>query len=259
MTEPATASSACVRDGSPELRQDRVGNEQLLAGSICKRCSTVPWVDLSQLASDVVLFKIEETVGKWDTSTCRICQILVKALPVGYPSDSSPELSWGPPRAGIHGFGSLHLPSAWSSKGRLLLPRPLDVTCVSPQDAQVQLRKWHTKNLDLTLVKSWIRNCEQSHRSCEPSLQSSLHNLRVIDCPHLTVVQAPWNCSFVALSYVWGSSSQPEMPATVTLDQDLPRTIQDSMVITQKLGYRYLWVDRLVCVRWGTIRLRLTI
>ncbi|KAK8048709.1 hypothetical protein PG994_010439 [Apiospora phragmitis] len=48
--------------------------------------------------------------------------------------------------------------------------------------------------------------------------------LRVIDCTTRQVVRAPDACQYVALSF--------------------PLVVQDSIAVTQKLGFRFLWVDR---------------
>jgi len=44
---------------------------------------------------------------------------------------------------------------------------------------------------------------------------------------------------YVTLSYVWGKDSSSE---------EMPLVVRDSITVTKKLGYRYLWVDRYV--RW---------
>ncbi|KAH7093544.1 heterokaryon incompatibility [Paraphoma chrysanthemicola] len=53
----------------------------------------------------------------------------------------------------------------------------------------------------------------------------------------------PEDCSYVALSYVWGRPC-PTLAASSNSLRDAPQTILDSMKITRELGFRYLWVDR---------------
>jgi hypothetical protein len=63
---------------------------------------------------------------------------------------------------------------------------------------------------------------------------------------------------YIALSYVWGPQNEPQTrvenfnqfckPGALAL-VNLPRTISDSVAVTEALGYRYLWVDSLCIVQ----------
>ena len=92
-------------------------------------------------------------------------------------------------------------------------------------------------------ARQWIDNCTNKHRMCavNTELQSTLSNLRVIDCTTRSVVAAPHNCRYVALSYVWGADYTYH-----PLDGTLPQTIEDALVATMVLGFSYLWIDRYV-------------
>ncbi|KAF2733797.1 heterokaryon incompatibility, partial [Polyplosphaeria fusca] len=58
------------------------------------------------------------------------------------------------------------------------------------------------------------------------------------------------NVKYVTLSYVWGSANEDDQsggdpsPDPLSLPSILPRTIEDTITVTLKLGYRYLWVDK---------------
>jgi hypothetical protein len=62
---------------------------------------------------------------------------------------------------------------------------------------------------------------------------------------------------YAALSYCWGDDGKLGCCTKETLDQKrrgipvdtLPRTIQDGILMTRKLGIQYLWVDRLCIVQ----------
>lgn len=68
---------------------------------------------------------------------------------------------------------------------------------------------------------------------------------------------------YIALSYCWGShlwaerstpiltASSLETMKTAIRMTDLPQTIHDAVVITRRLGIRYLWVDAL-CILQGS-------
>ena len=70
---------------------------------------------------------------------------------------------------------------------------------------------------------------------------STPEKLKVIDCVERKIDDAPPNCEYIALSYVWGANQ--ECPS---LREKLPQTIEDSITTVLHLGYRYLWVDRYV-------------
>lgn len=97
-------------------------------------------------------------------------------------------------------------------------------------------------SVDFDVAKTWIRSCSEIHGDTCSSVGQSLSSLRVIDCCTKTVVLAPVNCHYVALSYVWGTNH-------VTAPRDLsnwslvPTLIQDAVVATIELGYDFLWVD----------------
>jgi hypothetical protein len=100
------------------------------------------------------------------------------------------------------------------------------------------------KRVNFTEVKTWLEDCKAAHPCCEPETSPQLLNLRVIDCVEKTVVVATSMCSYVALSYVWGQVATNDCTSESPLA--LPPTLEDAVVVTRKLGYRYLWVDRYV-------------
>ncbi|KAK8115701.1 hypothetical protein PG984_012203 [Apiospora sp. TS-2023a] len=107
--------------------------------------------------------------------------------------------------------------------------------------------------VDFGLARRWLEDCETNHRmTCEPSNvggNGEVQRLRVIDCHTRTPVEAPATCRYVALSYVWGKPSLPDLD-----DEDrnlteagtiLPRVVIDAIDVTVALGERYLWVDQM--------------
>jgi hypothetical protein len=101
---------------------------------------------------------------------------------------------------------------------------------------------------DVGFVTNCISSCRTNHGpACTPG--ASLKSFRVIDCVTRTVVPAPTDCQFVALSYVWGKSD-PKCPkdnarSSMLNVNDLPKVINNSIVVSLKIQFRYLWVDRL--------------
>ncbi|KAI1068956.1 hypothetical protein LB507_006175 [Fusarium sp. FIESC RH6] len=116
-----------------------------------------------------------------------------------------------------------------------------------------------------SLASTWIQNCRQTHQNCAsyhakrvpkvlptrlvdvgtdapdqpPKLFVPLHHLRSLE--------------YIALSYAWGSqgnfikttSSNLEAMTQYLPWTQLPKTIQEAIVVTRRLGIRYLWVDAL--------------
>jgi len=96
---------------------------------------------------------------------------------------------------------------------------------------------------DFHFVSDSISYCSVNHgSSCRQQLNDAPNFLKVVDCKARQVVVAQPGCQYLALSYVWGSTS--------TLDRSLldfdncPKVINDSIDVTLKLMFQYLWVDR---------------
>jgi hypothetical protein len=111
---------------------------------------------------------------------------------------------------------------------------------------------------DYTVIREWIDSCVNNHRCHEPcsvkkfDYDISVHNLKVIDCRNRLIGELPPNGSYVTLSYVWGKPDVKPADQQAGFDSlepgilppDLPRTIEDAIIVTLVLGFDYLWVDR---------------
>jgi hypothetical protein len=101
-------------------------------------------------------------------------------------------------------------------------------------------------------VKTWISHCKNEHRgSCGVRESKPPPCKRVIDCWTNSIIVAPRNCKYIALSYVWGPSmieslNTPSLGCqqSVPLPSDLPTVISGSMDVTRSLDHKFLWVDR---------------
>jgi hypothetical protein len=111
---------------------------------------------------------------------------------------------------------------------------------VSVPTTQILPVKSTSITINWDILKTWIEACANDHGpSCISESVVKLEELKVIDCATKTDVSAPENCRFVALSYVWGHGRNPPHEDASRLC-DLPRTVEDSLVVTRSLGYRYL-------------------
>lgn len=86
--------------------------------------------------------------------------------------------------------------------------------------------------------------------------------LRVIDVRRKCILEAPRDCRYVALSYVWGgiptlqatrlnieNLSRPNGLLNASLAIPVARTILDAIELTQNIDEDYLWVDSLCIVQ----------
>lgn len=105
-----------------------------------------------------------------------------------------------------------------------------------------------------SLLKAWLK---RAGVTCEDGLikdrsqtktRKELPSLTVIDCKHelLKIVPLPPEEHYLTLSYVWGNpqDNEDEAVSNDTLPGRLPQTIQDTVVVTKSLGFRFLWIDR---------------
>ena len=108
----------------------------------------------------------------------------------------------------------------------------------------------------LAIAKAWLQRCIEEHPSCRLETKGELPT-RVIDVgdestPPRIYVSKREQESYVTLSYCWGGdrnfcslTTNIEAHTRNLLLEDLPKTIADAVVITRKLGIRYIWIDAL--------------
>jgi len=102
------------------------------------------------------------------------------------------------------------------------------------------------------VIKEHIRHCKGSHKSgpCVIPSYDPYIPVRLIDCRTLEFVKSSHDCQYLTLSYVWGSHKE-QNHETIHLKEKLtvvPKTVEDAISVTLRLGFRYLWVDR-YCIR----------
>ena len=114
-----------------------------------------------------------------------------------------------------------------------------------------------------------LEHCERHHGSVcnEPGWSVVIEStdfLRLIDVREWCLVEFrnedTQRCRYVALSYVWGGAPKFTLNKTNTrqlhkrfglvpfLQDRIPKTIRDAMLVAQQMGERYLWVDAL-CIQ----------
>lgn len=97
----------------------------------------------------------------------------------------------------------------------------------------------------MDLISGWVNACVERHDgSCLPVPTQKLDGIRLIDIESRTIVRYSPRCEYIALSYVWGNVTQ-ETFKLGDKPGKLPRTLEDALLFTQKLGKRYTWIDSL--------------
>ncbi|KAI1469236.1 HET-domain-containing protein [Daldinia caldariorum] len=110
-------------------------------------------------------------------------------------------------------------------------------------------------------LQKWMKDCELNHPFCGRPQPNPLLPTRVIDVfasdRGVSVVETVGQKGrYVTLSHCWGTSLR--LMATKQPIQDLkqgiavsflPKTFQDAIKITQRLGIKYLWIDCLCIIQ----------
>ena len=228
---------------------DQAANDQ--DADVCHRCSVICQKSDVWSASWKFLFKLNVKTDDLAALRCEICQFFDKVV------SEHRRLS-----AEILPLPSVSIRTTSSPPGSCLLrisyrlPRRhqmyyVQLTHMASHDERPPLRTYG-QSISYDKINQWIHQCE-NHDRYKLALDEEIRSLRVIACDTgvATVIDAPQSCPYVALSYVWGDSKESSVTVDV-LGDDLPQTIKDSITVTRKLGFKYLWVDRYVSQAFHT-------
>lgn len=224
---------------------------------VCERCANIPWKNLATRSNldDEIISVIDSRLSLLDEARCRICRLLAQAI---LTHSIFYNKSFMLRRCDTTMFNILHcrglfLDCCNSHDTESIISRThyphLIVTSLDTQPAQSKLQHVYPDSIDTNRIKSWIAECSTYHGApCTPSFKTRLKGLKVINCDRRIIEPALPGCRYVALSYVWGQQdTNSELFHDLGPYEMLPKTIEDSINVTQTLGYKYLWVDRYVC------------
>ena len=119
----------------------------------------------------------------------------------------------------------------------------------------------------INLARVWLDNCSKNHQRCYET--KGFIPTRVLDVgppdgsqdPHLHITtEEDKNKPYVTLSYCWGTQTdknQNLITETQTLEarrshipmKDLPACCQDAVIVSRRLGFRFLWIDALCIIQ----------
>ena len=249
------------------IRQPQPGEDE----ELCRRCRTIDFeailsIDRQSLgAHGYQVFELAEAADP----TCDLCnmfrfcsetraktnqttvdhpqQIVATAIPdFERYGRSSPRvalrISYGPRDRLVRSYGDRN------SERSSPLPGPGTMICWERQDL-------HDNVDSLTFFDPHKVNyeflAEQIQLDIDSGSEDSKSTLirvrRLIDCNLRRVIPAQQGMEYATLSYVWGTGSDQIRYDDTGRLVDLPRTIEDAMTVTTRLGGRYLWVDR-ICI-----------
>ncbi|PSN70821.1 HET-domain-containing protein, partial [Corynespora cassiicola Philippines] len=115
-------------------------------------------------------------------------------------------------------------------------------------------------------VQEWPQYCSENHIYCR-SLRPNILPARTLDIgskdgsqePLLHVNETGEEGQWIALSHCWGDEKTGSFCRTLANNlaqhcrgiplNTLPPTFRDAIIVTRKLGYRYLWIDSLCIVQ----------
>ena len=128
------------------------------------------------------------------------------------------------------------------------------VSSTTESSKKFRTRRVLPDRINYQLLRSWYDLCIRNHpKKCAVDITERPNTLKVIDCETKQIVEAPPDCSYIALSYVWGLGQSiatwPEQPcekpeSSILSANRIPSVIADAMTVTVELGWQYLWVDR---------------
>jgi hypothetical protein len=211
-------------------------------GTLCKDCAQI---DLDALLKRPHKTVAGQTVKKklgparnLKARSCALCHLVYSSLGPHYQKDSG--------LIPLRTFSSTRMrDKTWSSIDTNLMQAHYTCKYIVSQpeglNGPIRIVKDHIQ--DYEIFKDWINLCRAYHtKVCEVETSNSVPFQKLIDCETRTIIPAS-NHPYVALSYVWGLGSKI-YPFSETLPLNLPNTIEDTISVTLKLGFRYLWIDR---------------
>lgn len=230
--------------------------------SICRECRQVDWDSLAAQGEQLqrterplVLRTIEGNHEQLATYSCKICRILSVIKPQSLDDTKCFVAAQPFPR-----FLDAYAIPSWSPESKTTSIRVCRTDSIYPRGVgdnkclavirrdslESSSRTITPRLINYDWLKRLAQSCKKNHeQSCGPSLLGAVSGLKVIEISSRTVIEAPAECQYVALSYVWGK--HPGVIQTeISHLQNLPPLIEDALLVTIAMGYKYLWVDRYV-------------
>jgi hypothetical protein len=118
-----------------------------------------------------------------------------------------------------------------------------------PKESSIGVHHLNIESVRFSALQHWIKDCDTFHTACCSSFQET-PDIRLIDCETRQLVLSNNNL-YVTLSYVWGRNAvqseikeEHNFSMSNVLPKLLPETIEDAIIVTKNLGFRFLWIDK---------------
>jgi hypothetical protein len=244
---------------------------------LCSRCRAIdleklfqnPKPSSTQPRGGLVLderqpaFNLGRLTPQWESSECSICQLFLSIILLCYPHQKKiTELEYGCfrglrfYRTGPNGPRPVIFVKPISTLIHMNLDEKDEVFVNFIKQSDVP--RSNAYQVDYEPLRNWYNNiCNTTKPDFDnPAVEISQSELpcRVIDSETRKLVSFQdlntnrrQNIQYWTLSYVWGQSTLqlPVMsPGSMILPTRIPRAVDDAITVVQKLGGRYLWVDR---------------
>jgi Heterokaryon incompatibility protein (HET) len=113
--------------------------------------------------------------------------------------------------------------------------------------AQFRGRLLDVKLANFALITDWLELCLTRHSKLYSlTTPRPTRNLKLTDCERRLITSARDGCAYLALIYVWGTGVHvtEHIQDGCLLPEEIPWVIEDALMATLHLNFRYLWVDR---------------
>lgn len=247
------------RPVAPHCPEDKTDDEDF----ICDECKAVDWSSLPDLVANGFLKhrpylseplrSVNATAEQLQSSPCKVCRILsiivagapdhkshysIKALPVStFAKGYRPDSKYDSEGAVLSAY-SENKSVRWESS------RYIAVIKTMGDKHSFQAKNIIPNSIPLNELRRLVDYCQKNHtKCCKSSSTSNLSGLKVIDVWTRTVICAPYGCSYLALSYVWGDCKND---GPVNDLEAPPPVIEDAIQFTISMEHKYLWIDRYV-------------
>lgn len=125
------------------------------------------------------------------------------------------------------------------------------------------------KTIDLRIIKRWARDCDIEHSGFCHAITDPWKTippatgLLLIDVERQCLVRQSEHCRYLALSYVWFNAEDQLRTTSANLETlmvegasdlphvraRLPQSVRDSLVLSEAVGAKFLWVDRFCIIQ----------
>jgi hypothetical protein len=228
--------------------------------SLCTRCSSINAVTLFNSIEKMISSSQIMSLGTFDSPESRSCQ----GCKLFY-SVSNVEAQASSPKPQFLYAHQATSSEIWGRKGRVLMVASEDseddldyhletrgansCTSLGRSSKFVKARRILHDSINFEHLRHCISLCIQYHEKCRRYATEATvpRGMKLINCETRQVIPAQSH-KYVALSYVWGLAALgPEYDDRVRNDRipdNLPKTIEDAILATIRLGYSYIWIDR---------------